>query len=283
MRTRRTRRKAASPPAAHGQGGWQGLHADLLGSCLSALLEQADQRQGLLVCRSWAAVLATCRAWRALALQVRGGPPASLTSLGPRVGGAPAIAGRGGRQRGHLDRIGPALCCLSLHPSRPLPVPQMPIDAVCPPSNALIAWLRRVRVRRLEFVQRASERGDALCVQGFASSEQRYRASISTLLATLDFITHSAGCLRCVPPPLPPRCIPARRRSPPARSAPAPTHAVCFLPLLPRRELAGVHPREGILMLTPFKALERISMTGNARWVRHSRVCVRLVNLGAGQ
>lgn len=141
----------------------------------------------------------------------------------------------------------------------------MPIDAVCPPSPALIAWLRRVRVRCLEFVQRPSERGDALCAQGFASSEQRYRASIATLLATLDFIGHSASCLRWVLLP-PPRCIPAARAAAAAQAdslrhthTPANCRAPCC------RELAGVHPREGILVLTPFKALERISMTGNAR------------------
>ena len=83
----------------------------------------------------------------------------------------------------------------SSSPTRAPPA-QTPVDAVCPPSPELIAWLRRVRVRRLEFVQRASERGDALCAQGFASSEQRYRASIATLLATLDFINNSASCLR---------------------------------------------------------------------------------------
>ena len=118
----------------------------------------------------------------------------------------------------------------------------MPIDAVCPPSPALIAWLRRVRVRRLEFVQRPSERGDALCAQGFASSEQRYRASIATLLATLDFITNSAGCLRCALLPPPPRCIPA---TPPraAGQIRASTHPPQRpLPLLPPQGAGGCAP-----------------------------------------
>lgn len=30
-------------------------------------------------------------------------------------------------------------------------------------------------------------------------------------------------------------------------------------------ELGGVHPREGILSLQPFQALERLSMVGSAR------------------
>ena len=72
----------------------------------------------------------------------------------------------------------------------------MPIDACCPPSPQLLAWLRRVRVRRLEFEQHAAAPHGALACLGFASSEQRYRASVSTLLATLDFITNSADTLR---------------------------------------------------------------------------------------
>ncbi len=226
MVTTRRRRRKASPPAAQAAGGWQSLHSDLLGCCLSALLAQADQRHGLLVCRSWATVLSTCRAWRALALQVRGGPPASLGSAG-------VMGGRGPCHRAAGSPAAPALGPLgSGHPAahRPtspacrLPALQMPIDAVCPPSPALIAWLRRVRVRRLEFVQRPSERGDALCAQGFASSEQRYRASIATLLATLDFITHSAGCLRCALPLLPPVAFPAHTPPPLAGQIPASTH-----------------------------------------------------------
>jgi hypothetical protein len=72
----------------------------------------------------------------------------------------------------------------------------MPIDACCPPSPQLLAWLRRVKVRRLEFEQQqAVPHGDLGCL-GFASSEQRYRASVSTLLATLDFITNSAATLQ---------------------------------------------------------------------------------------
>lgn len=111
----------------------------------------------------------------------------------------------------------------------------MPIDAVCPPSPALIAWLRRVRVRCLEFVQRPSERGDALCAQGFASSEQRYRASIATLLATLDFITHSAGCLRCALPLLPPVAFRARTPPPLAGQIPDCTHLL-FVAIVPRHQ-----------------------------------------------
>ena len=75
----------------------------------------------------------------------------------------------------------------------------MPISAVVPPSSDLIAWLRRVKVQRLEFVHSAAAAAaahDVLACQGFASSEQRYRASISTLLATLDFIKNSADTLQ---------------------------------------------------------------------------------------
>jgi hypothetical protein len=72
----------------------------------------------------------------------------------------------------------------------------MPIDAVCPPSPALLAWLRRVRVRRLEFQHcSAAPLGDLSCL-GFASSEQRYRAAISTLLATAEFVRSSAETLQ---------------------------------------------------------------------------------------
>lgn len=75
---------------------------------------------------------------------------------------------------------------------------QIPIAAVCPPSFNLISWLRRVKVRRLEFQHHAAAAtsNDDLACQGFASSEQRFRASISTLLATLDFIKNSAPTLQ---------------------------------------------------------------------------------------
>lgn len=75
-------------------------------------------------------------------------------------------------------------------------IPQMPIDAACPPSPAVLAWLRRIRVRSLCFQHsEAAPLGDLTC-QGFTSSEQRYRAAISTLLATTEFISHSAATLQ---------------------------------------------------------------------------------------
>jgi hypothetical protein len=58
---------------------------------------------------------------------------------------------------------------------------------------------------------------------------KRYRAAISTLLATAEFVRSSAETLQV---------------------------------------LSGVHPREGILLLTPFSALRRVAMCGNA-----SEVC----------
>lgn len=72
----------------------------------------------------------------------------------------------------------------------------MPLDAVVPPHTRLLAWLRRVRCRRLEFVHGGAEKGDDLGCQGFASSEQRFRAAISTLLATLDFLKNSGPTLQ---------------------------------------------------------------------------------------
>lgn len=85
---------------------------------------------------------------------------------------------------------------LHLLTTPPLPSLQMPIDAVCSPSGPLLAWLRRVRVRRLEFKHTAAAPLDDLGCQGFTSSEQRYRAAISTLLATIEFITNSAATLQ---------------------------------------------------------------------------------------
>lgn len=72
----------------------------------------------------------------------------------------------------------------------------MPIDAACPPSPALLAWLRHVRVRRLEFLHIAAAPSSDLGCLGFASSEQRYRAAISTLLATAEFVRNSAATLQ---------------------------------------------------------------------------------------
>lgn len=75
------------------------------------------------------------------------------------------------------------------------PLLQMPLEVECAPSPPLLAWLRRVRVRRLVFQQSAAAPRSSLSCMGYVSSEQRYRAAISTLLATLDFIKHSAPCL----------------------------------------------------------------------------------------
>lgn len=72
----------------------------------------------------------------------------------------------------------------------------MPIDVICPPSFPLIAWLRHVRVRRLDLQQTAVAPHSELPSLGFTGSEQRFRASVATLLATLDFIKLSAPCLR---------------------------------------------------------------------------------------
>lgn len=72
----------------------------------------------------------------------------------------------------------------------------MAIEVVCPPSTALLAWLRRLRVSRLELQQSAAAPRSSLTCLGYVSSEQRYRASVSTLLATSDFIKHSAPTLR---------------------------------------------------------------------------------------
>ena len=67
------------------------------------------------------------------------------------------------------------------------------MTVVSPPSAALLAWLRTVTVRRLEFVHG----GDAanLSCQGYSSWEQRYRAQVATLLGTLDFARKSARTL----------------------------------------------------------------------------------------
>ena len=75
---------------------------------------------------------------------------------------------------------------------------QIPITAVVPPSPPLLAWLRRVPVRHLEFRHEAAAAapGGALACQGYATSEQRYRAAISTLLATLEFVKRSAASLQ---------------------------------------------------------------------------------------
>jgi hypothetical protein len=60
----------------------------------------------------------------------------------------------------------------------------------------VLAWLRRIRVRSLCFQHsEAAPLGDLTC-QGFTCSEQRYRAAISTLLATTEFISHSAATLQ---------------------------------------------------------------------------------------
>lgn len=72
----------------------------------------------------------------------------------------------------------------------------MPIEVTSPPSTALLAWLRRVRVSRLELQQSAAAPRSSLTCLGYVSTEQRYRAAVSTLLATFDFIRHSAPCLR---------------------------------------------------------------------------------------
>lgn len=50
----------------------------------------------------------------------------------------------------------------------------------------------------------------------------------------------------------------------PRPAAPPPPPAPLTLWVL-RRVLSGVHPREGILYLTPFAALQRVAMCGNAR------------------
>lgn len=73
---------------------------------------------------------------------------------------------------------------------------QMAVNVVCPPSTDLLAWLRRVRVSRLELQQSAAAPRSSLTCLGYVSSEQRYRAAVSTLLATFDFIKHSAPTLK---------------------------------------------------------------------------------------
>eukprot|EP00887_Chlorella_sp_A99_P003701 scaffold7.g3701.t1 len=100
----------------------------------------------------------------------------------------------------------------------------VPLAVRCEPSLKLLAWLRCVPVRRLEFVHPRSRSSSDQRHLGFQSGEQRYRAPVATLLATLDFVRRSAPVLTV---------------------------------------LGGVHPRPGILTLTPFTSLERLSMVGS--------------------